>query len=637
MKNKHLISISALALLTVSLLASCNKGNSCSHVYGEWTPDKNAGAHVRYCELCGAKEEAAHHFSQDSVVLKEANCKEDGLEAIVCDICHYTIETTIPKTSNHKYDTFLSHDSKNHSVECSICGKVKTESHKFNVELPNVNFLKSEATCEKAATYYTSCECGACSKDTVYEETFSFGSPKDHEIYGLAIKSNPKKLSYSAYESFDPDGLVLTYSCGSCKKSGFEVKAEDGITFSYQGSNTSFRVGETMIQANYLGKSVNINGITVNKNTNDIYGLKDIDTTCGEYVDLSDITCKLGKLEINVFDKNDNLVEGTNNKYKVYEENAPYRIEAKVQGTTQYDEVPTRTATIGVTHAYGIDADENVSKCLCGKYAVEKYFYIIDEAKVYTEGTFGEKADIAINGTLIDPSTGKTPDFSYLDSGDNMVVKATKGNETINFYVTGVTTILKTEEDLNRELWAFEHDVSGYFLLGNDIESWTTNSFEDPNQNIGGTKTTVKVTLDGLGHHIKKFKTGSKYGGIFGARNVTGSVFTDLNFDSIVTTTQMGGLFGYVGDNIDFRNSTFVAGADKTCLGGGVLAYKNNTFTNCVFDFGAYNDVCIFYTTGAIDEYHFTNSVAYYTEGKEQNVLRSNPSRKIPGLVWIKK
>jgi len=638
MKRTKIISLSGLFLLALSALPACNKsGSACAHEFGNWFADENNGCHVRYCELCGAKEEQNHHYGSESVILKEPTCKEEGIEAIVCDICHNTIETVLPKTNNHHYDTFVSHDERNHTVECSICEKIKTESHKFSLSLPNIEFMKQAATCEESAVYYTSCECGASSKDTIYEETFTYGPKLDHNIYGLKIVSAPKKLSYAAYEEFDPEGLVLSYSCLTCHKTNMEITVADGITFSYEGSNNSFRVGETMIQANFLGKNVVINGITVKKNTNEIYGLEDIATTCGQMVDLNNISSKLGKVELKVLDKNGKVVKETSSKqYQVYEESAPYTIEAKVSGTSQYDGVETRTATVNVAHSYLTTDDQGASKCLCGRLPVEKYYYVIDEAKVYTEATFGDMKEVAINGTLVDPATGRAPDFTVLEPSDQMIVKATKGDQTVSFYVTGVTTILKTEEEMNEAFWANEHAVSGYFLLGNDIESWTTKPYEG---NIGAIQNAVKITFDGLGHHIKKFTTGSNFAGIFGSRSVTGSVFTDLHFDNITTKVQSAGLFGYVGDNIDFRNSTFVTGADNTCLIGGVLAYASNKFTNCEFDFGSYNNVFLFSNPGnSNDKLTFANCVAYYVENKTQTIFKGTASsHSESGLTWIKK
>ena len=52
--------------------------------------------------------------------------------------------------------------------------------HVFDKEVAEARFLKSAATCEEAAVYYKSCECGMSSKDNG-DETFVSGNPLGHD------------------------------------------------------------------------------------------------------------------------------------------------------------------------------------------------------------------------------------------------------------------------------------------------------------------------------------------------------------------------------------------------------------------------------------------------------------------------
>jgi len=633
MKNKFIFSLVIFPILALSTLTSCG-GETCSHEFGEWFADKETGCHYHVCEKCGDTETEHHVFNENGIVLKEATCKEEGILSYECDICHYTKEEIIPKSNNHKFDEIISHDEKNHTIKCSSCGLTVSEGHTFDVKYPVAEFLKESATCEKKAVYYTSCKCGLSSKGTAGEQTFESGDYASHELTALAIKSLPNKRTYAAFETFDPTGLVLSYSCMHCKKTNLEATVKDGITFNYQSGNTSFRVGETIITANFGGRSVDIPGFVVTKNTNEIYGLEDVNTTCGQLIDLNVVTCKLGTVNIKVTDKNGADVSNKENIYEVYEELAPYKVEAKVEGTSQFDEVPTKVAHINVKHLYTTDNDEGISKCGCEKLAVDKFFYNTDTKSLFTDGVIGEKADIALNGTIIDPSTGKEPDYSLLNPFDIMKVTSTKGDESVTFYITAISKVVTTAKELNDNLWAKEKDVNGYFVLGNDIEEWTTNAMEGNNGSGGGK---VKVTLDGLGHHIKKFVAGSKHGGIFGSRYLTGSIFTDLHFDSVKCLAEDGGIFGYVGDSLCIKNSSFILDSEKSALFSGVLAYADNRIINCVINFKDNNNVWLMSSKGnSSDKLTFIGTTIYYTVDKTQNIFRNiDTKHDEEGITWV--
>ncbi len=67
-------------------------------------------------------------------------------------------------------------DGAQHYYVCSKCEQAYGhEGHTYNKEVVDVKYLKSDATCTVAATYYKSCECGA-----VGTETFTTGKLLDH-------------------------------------------------------------------------------------------------------------------------------------------------------------------------------------------------------------------------------------------------------------------------------------------------------------------------------------------------------------------------------------------------------------------------------------------------------------------------
>ncbi len=75
-------------------------------------------------------------------------------------------------------------------------------SHSFTCEVQEDAYLKSEATCESAKTYYKSCECGE-----VGEETFSVGKKLRHDTDGQIeseeyLKTEPTCLNPGLYYKF---------------------------------------------------------------------------------------------------------------------------------------------------------------------------------------------------------------------------------------------------------------------------------------------------------------------------------------------------------------------------------------------------------------------------------------------------
>ena len=79
----------------------------------------------------------------------------------------------------------------------------QTHTHKYNKKNTDSKYLKSAATCTKAAVYYYSCECGE--KGT---STFTSGNPKGHKYNKMNTASEYLKSSATCTEA-----AVYYYSC----------------------------------------------------------------------------------------------------------------------------------------------------------------------------------------------------------------------------------------------------------------------------------------------------------------------------------------------------------------------------------------------------------------------------------------
>ena len=114
----------------------------------------------------------------------------------VCDYCKDAEDilencSDVTGDENHDCDICGAKDVTDHSYApatctapqtCSECGATTGVKlpHTYDQESTDAKYLKSSATCQSAAVYYKSCSCGASSKDTANEETFTSGSKVNH-------------------------------------------------------------------------------------------------------------------------------------------------------------------------------------------------------------------------------------------------------------------------------------------------------------------------------------------------------------------------------------------------------------------------------------------------------------------------
>ena len=132
---------------------------------------------------CGKTDMGDHEDSEDDEDHICDYCKdaEDILEACFdvtgdedhdCDICG------AENVTDHSYTDATCTAPKT----CSECGATDGEAlaHTYNKKVTDEKYLKSSATCQSAAVYYKSCSCGASSKGTENEETFTSGSKANH-------------------------------------------------------------------------------------------------------------------------------------------------------------------------------------------------------------------------------------------------------------------------------------------------------------------------------------------------------------------------------------------------------------------------------------------------------------------------
>ena len=144
-------------------------GDPLGHSFTNYVSDNNAtctqdGTKTAKCDRCNEKNtviaigtKLGHSFT-NYVSDNNATCTEDGTKTAKCDRCD-------------KKNTVKDIDSKLH--------------HSYTEQIVSDEYLAAPATCNKKATYYYSCKCGATGI-----ETFEYGDPLGHSFTNYVSDNN---------------------------------------------------------------------------------------------------------------------------------------------------------------------------------------------------------------------------------------------------------------------------------------------------------------------------------------------------------------------------------------------------------------------------------------------------------------
>ena len=171
------------------------------------------------CSVCGREYGilAAHKFTEEvedeKYVITPPTCEGEGTYYKSCSVCGESAKNWVNATFTvpalgHAWGDWTSNGDGTHSRVCgndknhtetedcsggtatcqqkAVCDTCKVEygelaAHDFTAEVAEDAYLKDAATCTEAAVYYKSCTgCGASSKGTEHEATFSHGEAKGH-------------------------------------------------------------------------------------------------------------------------------------------------------------------------------------------------------------------------------------------------------------------------------------------------------------------------------------------------------------------------------------------------------------------------------------------------------------------------
>ena len=174
------------------------------------------------CDICGKPYGGlgAHDFTAETVEAKylksEATCESPAVYYKSCAVCGLTSEGTEAEATftsgdlgDHDWNAWVSNGDDTHTRTCKInAAHTETENchggtadcshkalcddchgeygdfgeHSYTAEIVDEKYLKTAADCDNAAVYYKSCSgCGATSKDTEAEATFTSGDPLGHD------------------------------------------------------------------------------------------------------------------------------------------------------------------------------------------------------------------------------------------------------------------------------------------------------------------------------------------------------------------------------------------------------------------------------------------------------------------------
>ncbi len=188
MKNKLFACILYLFMVVVCVVgfSSCDK---CDHKWSEWT------------------------------IKTEATCLEAGTQERVCSECD-EVETSSVEALGHDWKDATCTSPKT----CERCNATEGDVvHSYTLETVKDEALKSAATCQAAAVYYKSCECGAVSTNEA--DVFTSGDVMPHSYTLETVKDEALK---SAATETNAAVYYKSCVCGA-------ISTSDADTFTYGG------------------------------------------------------------------------------------------------------------------------------------------------------------------------------------------------------------------------------------------------------------------------------------------------------------------------------------------------------------------------------------------------------------------
>ena len=174
------------------------------------------------CDICGKPygDLGDHDFTAETVsdayLKSKATCESSAVYYKSCAVCgesskgtEHEATFTYGDLGDHDWNAWVSNGDDTHTRTCKInTAHTETENchggtadcshkglcddchaeygdfgeHSYTAETVDEMYLKTEADCDNAAVYYKSCSgCGASSKGTEYEATFTSGDPLGHD------------------------------------------------------------------------------------------------------------------------------------------------------------------------------------------------------------------------------------------------------------------------------------------------------------------------------------------------------------------------------------------------------------------------------------------------------------------------
>lgn len=168
------------------------------HSYSEWS--RSETLHSRTCGSCGFKEEAAHSWYEETIVVNPT-CASEGGEALVCLVCEGILITKIlPKLTTHTYDNGC-------DPECNVCAATRKTEHTFS----------SQWSKNSSGHWHVCTKCSG--KDSVQSHIPGPAATETSEQlcltcgYVMMSRKNHKH-EYSLDLSYDEEGHW--YACSGC-------------------------------------------------------------------------------------------------------------------------------------------------------------------------------------------------------------------------------------------------------------------------------------------------------------------------------------------------------------------------------------------------------------------------------------
>ena len=198
--------------------------------------ETSASGHYHVCSVCGARVATADHVFGAGVITKAPTCVASGKEAVVCTVCGFETEKTVPATGEHNFVNKI----------CTVCGYEDgtcdhLRKHRVPVDLSGYDI------CEGAWANIVTCECG---ERAYLEYSISCEHEEDGYEKEITLEDGTKVLAWCNVCS-NCDLVIMHANYEEVDREACKLRSMYYEWFEYDGTMIAKAKGEEEMARNH--------------------------------------------------------------------------------------------------------------------------------------------------------------------------------------------------------------------------------------------------------------------------------------------------------------------------------------------------------------------------------------------------